>query len=281
MPLNRIGAGPRAAPLVLVLGTNEIASAVAIRLNRIGHAVVLAHDPHPPVIRRGMAFHDILFGEDVQVDGIGAEPVEQGRDLLAFADGPARIGITRLGFVDLCPFAAFDVLIDARMNKYALIPDLRHLAAVTVGLGPGFEIGRNCDVAVETRPGRNGELVTEGATERADGRSSPLGGLGRERFVYSAGEGRWRTSFEIGTRVYRGMVVGHLAGMPVAAPLDGILRGLVRDDTEVAGPVKLLEIDPRSRGQAAWRGTDERGRTIADATAAALKRHRLAIGARS
>lgn len=53
----------------VVLGTNEIASAVGVYLQRDGWSVVLAHDPHPPVIRRKMAFHDVMFGDPAEVDG--------------------------------------------------------------------------------------------------------------------------------------------------------------------------------------------------------------------
>jgi xanthine dehydrogenase accessory factor len=47
-------------PLALVLGTNEIASAVAVHLKAAGHCVILSHDSFPPVIRRAMAFHDAV-----------------------------------------------------------------------------------------------------------------------------------------------------------------------------------------------------------------------------
>jgi len=42
--------------LAVILGTDEIASAVAVNLYRSGYCVVLSHDPLPPVIRRKMAF---------------------------------------------------------------------------------------------------------------------------------------------------------------------------------------------------------------------------------
>ena len=64
-------------------------------------------------------------------------------------------------------------------------------------------------------------------------------------------------------------MLGHLSGVPVLAPRDGILRGIVRDGSEVPAGVKLLEIDPRGR-DAQWTGTDRRGRAIAEATAAAV-----------
>ncbi|MDZ5649882.1 hypothetical protein [Nitrospirillum sp. BR 11828] len=35
-------------PYAIILGTNEIASAVAIRLHHQGYGVVMSHDPLPP-----------------------------------------------------------------------------------------------------------------------------------------------------------------------------------------------------------------------------------------
>ena len=81
--------------------------------------------------------------------------------------------------------------------------------------------------------------------------------------------GRWNTAIEIGARVFKDFVVGHLGNAPVRAPFDGILRGIVRDGTEVPAGVKLLEVDSRGR-RASWTGTDDRGRLIANAVAAAI-----------
>ena len=106
----------------------------------------------------------------------------------------------------------------------------------------------------------------------ADGVASQLGDVGAERFVYSQFAGRWRTAIEIGTRVYKDLVLGHLSDLPVAAPRDGILRGIVRDGSEVTAGIKLLEIDPRGR-LAQWTGIDERGRAIAKATSNAISRN--------
>lgn len=260
---------PRAA-LAMVLGTNEIASAVAVHLHRAGYGVVLSQDDtSSPVIRRGMSFHDALFGDPVVVDGLAAEAVERVTQVLTVTALHERVAITRLGLVDLMAIGPFGVIVDARMQKYAQKPDLRHLADATIGLGPGFTVGVNCDVAVETRPARNGALLTRGTTDAPDGVANPLGGAGRERFVRTATSGRWRTAHHIGARVFKGMVLGHLDRVPVVAPLDGQLRGLVRDGTEVPEGVKLIEIDPRSRWQARWTGIDDRGRAIAETTALA------------
>ena len=87
--------------LAMVLGTNEIASAVAVHLHRAGFGVVLSHDPHPPVIRRAMAFHDALWGEGAELEGIRAELVERACEVLPVAALADRVAVTRLGLVDL------------------------------------------------------------------------------------------------------------------------------------------------------------------------------------
>ncbi len=259
------GLSTRAA---VVMGTNEIASAVAVYLHREGWNVVLSYDPHPPVIRRRMAFHDALFGDRAEVGGIEGTGAETSLEVVSlFAQG--RIAVTRLGLLDLIPITAFHVLADARMQKREQHPDLRHLAQLTVGLGPGFAAGKNCDIAVETWPAKSGAVIYSGCTEAADGKARSLGGAGAERFVYSEEPGRWHCAVDIGTRVYKNFPVGILNGAAVTTPLDGILRGVVRDGTEVPAGVKLLEIDPRGK-RACWTGMDERGSSIAQATAAAI-----------
>lgn len=263
---------PNERLFAVILGTNEIASAVGIQLVHAGYCVVLSHDPDPPVIRRKMAFHDALFTDTAQVEDVIAERVDDGMQVYRALRAPPRVFVTLLGLLDLIPVRHIDLLIDARLQKRRITPDLRRLARLTIGLGPGFSSTCNCDVAVETRPGRI-ELVTDRRwTDAADGVASSLGDVGAERFVYSQFAGRWHTPVEIGTRVYKDLMLGHLSGIPVVAPRDGILRGIARDGSEVPAGVKLLEIDPRGR-HAEWTGTDERGRAIANATSAAIKFH--------
>jgi hypothetical protein len=262
-------AAAKVRPLAIILGTNEIASAVAVRLVRARYAVVLCHDPFPPVIRRAMAFHDALFGGATDVDGVAGERASCLADIDAVLAKPGRVAVTPLGLAELAAQRTLAVLIDARMQKRRTAPDLRGAARVAVGLGPKFTVGVNCGVAVETRPAKNGALVDDGATEDADGVSRSLGGAGRERFAYSDRTGLWRTTLEIGAPIAIGAIVGHHDGAPVRAPIGGVLRGVVRDGAFAPEGVKLLEIDPRGR-EACWAGSDERGRVIAEAALSAI-----------
>lgn len=256
----------------VILGTNEIASAVAVLLHRGGYGVVLSHDPLPPVIRRKMAFHDALFDDAVSVAGVAAQRADSGLEIRASLGRVPGVLVTELGLLDLIVLRSLDILVDARMQKYLATPDLRRLARLTIGLGPGFCGGANCDVAIETRPGKAGQIIRQGPADAPDGISRRLGNHFGERFVRSEFSGRWKTAVEIGTRVFRDFVVGHLGNMPVRAPFDGILRGVVRDGTEVPAGVKLLEIDSRGR-EANWTGIDSRGQLIAGAVAEAISLH--------
>ncbi len=268
-PTLRLFAQPE-RPLALVLGTNEIASAVAVRLAWDGYFVTLSHDPYPPVIRRGMAFHDALYDDVAKVDGIEGRRAETLLDIAVLLGQPGCVAVTRLQLTDLMAMRAPDALIDARMQKYHATPDLRRIARATVGLGPSFIAGVNCDVAVETHPDATGSLLRIGATRAPDSVARKLGRAGKERFIYSQRSGIWRTPLDIGARVFKGFVIGHHDRAALPAPIDGFLRGVARDGVEVPSGVKLVEIDPRGRA-ASWTGTDERGRSIAEATARALQ----------
>ncbi len=81
------------SPFAIILGTNEIASAVAVHLRRAGWSIVLSHDPLLPVIRRAMAFHDALFDDRPTVEEIRGERVETAREIADTIDAPNRVAV--------------------------------------------------------------------------------------------------------------------------------------------------------------------------------------------
>ncbi|OAF13138.1 hypothetical protein [Bradyrhizobium neotropicale] len=256
--------------LALVLGTNEIASAIATKLTEATFAVVMSHAPFPPVIRRRMSFHDALFGELSQVEGVVGKRADTLLEIVRIHTDPNSVAVTEMHLSDIIVLRPLSVIVDARMQKHRAPPDLSGFARVTVGIGPGFEVGGNCHTAIETHPAQTGAILSRGATKAADGRSRELGEAGRERFVYSHRHGIWRTVVDIGTPVSKNMQLGRLSGTPVLAPIGGVLRGIARDGARVPEGVKLLEIDPRKR-QSCWTGMDERGRAIACNAVAAIE----------
>jgi len=247
-----------ARPLAVVLGTNEIASAIAVRLTYDGHRVILSHDPYTPVLRRKMAFHDALFDDHAELDGIVGRRAESLVEIAAALAHPGGVvAVTPLQLMDLIVMRRFDALIDSRLQTCRVTPDLRGFAGVTIGVGANFETARNCDFSVET-------------ASRKPGAARPPSGAAAETFVGAQREGLWLTPLDVGARVYKGVALGRHAGLRVFAPMDGYLRGIARDGTFVPKGARLLEIDPRGRPPACV-GTDEHARSVASAATQALR----------
>ncbi|MCX2728228.1 hypothetical protein OO015_12080 [Thermomicrobium sp. 4228-Ro] len=263
----------------LVLGVNDVASAVAHRLWCAEVAVVLASEPAPSVTRRGMAFADAVFDGEAELEGVlarrvadpaGAEALLRTREAI-----PLIVGWELpILLAHLLP----NVLVDARMRKRAQPERLRGLAPLTIGLGPGFVAGEQVDVAIETSWEELGRVRWEGANLPLAGEPRAIEGLRRERYVYAPFSGLWRTERAIGELVEAGEPVAWIEGAAgeqctIAAPVSGVLRGLIRDGVPVAAGTKVLEVDPRgASGQ--WRGIGERPRRIADGVLAAVQQWR-------
>jgi hypothetical protein len=114
--------------LAVVLGTNEIASAVAIGLTAVGYSTILSHDPFPPVMRRAMAFHDALFGDRAVVERVEGERAETAMEIAAVLAKPGHVAVTPLQLTDLIAVFSIKVLVDARMQKHRITPDFRGIA---------------------------------------------------------------------------------------------------------------------------------------------------------
>jgi len=250
---------------IVVLGTDDVASAVGHALHGAGVAVVLARDTRIPVLRREMSFDDALECGSVTLDGVTGRATEGLLELLhALHADDESIPVTALAPDDLLCLGAIAGIVDARLRRHAPKVDLRPFVPLAIGLGPGFEAGRNVHVAIETAPEATGRILYDRATIPAHGRSALLGGIGRQRFERAPTGGTWTTSCCIGDAVRDGDLVGYCGEVPVVAPLDGVLRGLVRDRTQVEQRMRLLEVDPRGAdGQ--WRGIPPRAAQIAAA----------------
>ncbi len=255
---------------VLVRGSGDVGSAVAHVLLRAGHPVVIHDVDRPTAPRRGMAFADAIFDGSCELDGIRArrvdEPIALGRALAA--GGEVCVTTSGLGFV----LAAVQpgVLVDARMRKRDEPEPQCDLAPLTIGLGPGFVAGETTHLAIETQWGDAlGTLVTAGATRPLGGEPRSFDGHGRDRFVYAPRAGTLSTQAAIGDRVRAGDVVATIGDEPLAAPLDGILRGLTHDGVPVTRGLKVLEVDPRGDASSAH-GLGARPLRIAAGVAAAI-----------
>jgi len=255
--------------MALVRGLGDIGSAVAHRLFSEGYNVIIHDGPYPATTRRTMAFTDAAFEGAAVLEGVEARRA---------SDVASIPSVLALGFVtvyvgpleSLTAGVRFAVLVDARMRKRDVPDDQRGLAAITVGLGPNFEVGVACDVAVETSWNALGAVIRSGAPLPLAGEPREIGGHGRERYVYAPEAGIFETTMQIGDEVRAGQPVATIGETVLAAPLSGTLRGLTRHGVPVAVQTKVIEVDPRGRAAPEMAGIAERPRRIAEGVIAAI-----------
>ncbi|WP_328703051.1 xanthine dehydrogenase [Arenibaculum pallidiluteum] len=266
-----------ASPAVLVRGVGEIGSAIAHALARRGRAVAIQEARMPMTARRGMAFADAVFDGSAWLEGVEARRIDA-PDAAARAIGRGFVPVIAAPVETVVALLPWAVLVDARMAKREAPDRAIGLAPLTVGLGPGHKAGATADWVVETAWGPDmGRVMTSGATLPLSGEPRQVGGAGRERFVYAPAGGVFRTAARIGEMVAAGATIAEIGGIPLRAPLDGSLRGLVRDGVPVPAGTKVIEVDPRgAAGQVS--GLGERPRHIGERVAEAVGRHLDGLG---
>jgi xanthine dehydrogenase accessory factor len=261
------------ARCVVVRGSGDVGSAVAHVLLRSGHRVLIHDLPRPAAPRRGMAFTDAFFDGACVLDGVRARRID---DLAALAQAVCardELCVTAAGLGPVLAAVDPDVLVDARMRKREQPEPQRDLAPLTIGLGPNFVAGETTHLAIETQWGDAlGAVVATGSTRPLAGEPRSFEGHGRDRFVYAPAAGVLRTRAAIGDRVRAGDVVARVGDEPLAAPLDGILRGLTHDGAPVEAGAKVLEVDPRG-DPSAVAGLGARPRRIAEGVLHAIATH--------
>lgn len=259
------GGARETRPLALVLGADEVGSAIAVVLHRGGLSVVLLDDVDPSWPRRGMALTDAWYLGSARLDGTEAVFCASVRSIPSILDRDEAIVATTWSWRGLHDSLHPVAVIDARTFGGPRSPLLGHVGpgVATVGVGPGFVAGEHVDLAVDTSVGdRLGSVVRSGATRPPPLAPSLLGGAGGERFVHAEGPGRFFTRQRLGDAVARNDWIGMVGASPVRAPIGGVLRGLSARGARVVAGACLVEIDPRGDAAACF-GIEGSARAIA------------------
>jgi xanthine dehydrogenase accessory factor len=258
-------------PTVLVRGSGDVGSAVAVVLHRAGYGVAIHEVAAPAAPRRGMALVDAVFDGACSLDGVLARRIDDVAALASVVSQGEVVAVTVAALETVLGALAVDVLVDARMRKRVRPERQLELAPLTIGLGPNVVAGETTHVAIETQWGEDlGKVLAAGATRALGGEPRSFDGHGRDRFVYAPLAGVLRTSASIAQRVRAGELVATIGDEPLAAPLDGILRGLTHDGVAVDAGAKVLEVDPRGDVSKVV-GIGERPRRIAEGVLRAIE----------
>jgi xanthine dehydrogenase accessory factor len=206
--------------------------------------VVILEVEQPLVIRRTVSFAQAVIDGKTAVEEVtSVRAATLGEVRQAWHDGylPVMVDPEVKVNAELKP----DVIIDATMAKRDT--GLRcNMAPLTIALGPGFEAGKHADIVIETNRGHDlGRLIFKGEAEPDTGIPAPVGGHGAERVLRAPCAGTVRHVLDIGTEVRKGDVICRVDDQKVAAPFDGIVRGLIMNGRTVPQGLKIGDVDPR------------------------------------
>lgn len=244
-----------------IKGAGEMASGIACRLFKSNFQhIFMMEKVHPLAVRRMVSFCEAVHDGHITVEGVTAVNISAAGDIQTTWEENKLPVIVDPGWdtiADIKPHVVIDAII-AKKNLGTQLSD----APLTIGLGPGFEAGKDVHLAIETNRGHNlGRLIHQGSTEPNTGVPGPMKGYTHERVLRAPCDGLFTSDLNIGDRVIEDQVVGHVNDQAVKSQINGILRGQIRHDTMVKNRLKIGDIDPR--GEKAYCTTvSEKARAI-------------------
>ena len=230
--------------LVFVRGSGDIATGIALRLWRAGMRVVMADIACPTSIRRTVCFSEAIRLGETEVEGVRGvlcEDAASARDAVDNGNVAVLVDPDAHFASELAP----DVLVDAILAKRNL-GTTRDMAPVVIGVGPGFTAQVDVDAAVETMRGHClGRVYYEGSPLPNTAIPGLIGGYAGERVLRAPADGVFEPAVKIGDEVHAGEACGYVAGEPMVATIDGVVRGLLQEGVSVTRGMKSGDVDPR------------------------------------
>lgn len=233
------------ASLILVRGGGEIGSSVALRLMRAGMRVVITELPQPRTLRRTVSFAEAIYRNQVTVEGVTARLVSDPHDsfrilnILSKQQIPVLVDPACLSAKVLHPV----VIVDGRMSGQAPEP-IGYIPKLYIGLGAGFEAGRNCQVAIGIHPGAGlGKVYWQGG---------PMSEIKRRETslatLRAPASGTFVPQISLGESVKTGQIVAEIQGtngrIEIQSPSDGVVWGLLSPDIPVEEGAAVGEVAP-------------------------------------
>lgn len=229
---------------VVIRGGGDLATGVAHRLYQAGWQVLITEQTKPTVIRRTVAFANVLYEKGMTVEGVMAVAVSSQKEAEeAWQQGQIPVWPEEAGKV--CAILRAGVLVDATLAKRNT-GITKDMASVVIGVGPGFEAGVNVDAVVESQRGHTlGRVLYQGKAAPNSGIPGIIAGVGKERLLKAPCAGVFKGEAAIGDVVKAGQRVASVEGEPVVSAIDGLLRGLLADGLTVTEGFKVGDVDPR------------------------------------
>jgi len=254
--------------VILVRGAGEMATGVAHRLASCHFKVCMTETPNPQAVRREVVFSQAIFDSEKEVEGITAKRVDSPDHILGTWKG-GKIPILIDPEAKVKDFLKPDVLIDAILAKKNLGTKITD-APLVIGLGPGFQAGKDVHLIIETNRGHDlGRIIVSGEAEPNTGIPGSIAGYTEERVIRAPQAGNFKVLKNIGDGVRANEKVGMVKNTVVRSRIAGVIRALLRDGTEVWRGMKLGDVDPRGIKNHCYTISDK-ARTISGSVLQAL-----------
>ncbi len=257
--------------VILVKGGGEMATGVSHRLASCHFRVCMTEVSDPQAVRREVAYSEAIFNQEKEVEGITAKRVGLANHISeVWKEGKIPILIDPEAKVkdSLKP----DVLIDATLAKKNLGTKITD-APLVIGLGPGFHAGEDAHLVIETNRGHDlGRIISKGEAEPNTSIPGSIAGYTEKRVIRAPKGGKFKTLKKISDGVRANEKVGMIGNVEVRTRIAGVIRGLLRDGTEVWKGMKLGDIDPRGIKTHCYTISDK-ARTISGGVLQAILEH--------
>ena len=243
-------------PLVLIRGGGDLATGTAARLHRCGFRVVVIEISKPLAVRRLVALAEAVYTGEVQIEEIHGRRVENPEAVFQVHEEKA-IPVLVDPIADCRRSLQPEVLVDGRMRKEP--PEIGMEAApLVIGLGPGFTAGLDCHAVIETNRGHNmGRVYWEGAAEADTSIPEKIVSYDIDRALRAPNSGKFEGKMRLGSIVRKGEVIAEVDDIPLEAPFDGTLRGLLHSGLEVEVGMKVGDLDPRGEPSCCYQISDK------------------------
>ncbi len=263
---------------ILIRGAGDLASGVAWRLHRCGFSVVMTELAEPLVVRRTVSFAEAVFAGETFVQGTlarRAANVGEARDWLAEGVIPVLVDPLTVCRHDLQPAVLVDAIM-AKVNTGTAMGD----APLVIALGPGFVAGQDCHAVIETNRGHDlGRVIWQGEAEPDTKTPGEVGGYRGARVLRAPVDGLVHALVPIGSSVAEGQVIARMQDLPVVAPFDGVLRGIVHPSVAVHTGMKIGDLDARAEPRYCFTISDK-SLAIAGGVLEAILTARVEFGSR-